>query len=764
MPDTIVKRSGAHEPFHAAKITRAAEAAMRAALESEAMRDGRIFEHPDPVAWASALDALTADVLTRLGEFSEVGVEHVQDAVEAALMDSGAHAAARAFVLYREERAKLRRTRLGAHPLAAVGDYVTVGKYARYRADLGRREVWGEIVDRVEAMHARRYPEERDRIAWAFAMVRDRKVLPSMRTMQFGGAAMEAVHSRGYNCVGGHITRVSAFGEALQMLLGGSGVGYSVQRHHVAQLPPLAMMDRSRVQHHVIADTIDGWGDAMTALVKAAVDGVWIEFAYHEIRPKGAPLKTSGGKAPGHLPLRKALEASRAILLGAQGRHLRPFEVHSILCHGADAVRAGGIRRSAMIAIFSPDDEEMATCKTGDWHPHSPHLSRANNSALILRHDAVREEFSALMHAAREWGEPGFVFADSREYMVNPCVEAGFYPVLEVEAEHLPHLARHGIEANVGDKLPGWQFCNLTSVNVAVCEHRREFYEACRAAAYIGTLQAGYTDFPYLGPVTELITRRDALIGVSLVGVMDRPEIGLDPQILELGARIVLHTNEDAAHRIGINPAARTTLAKPEGTSSLALGCIGSGVNPHHARRYFRRVRAGVNEPHHRHFAAQNPHMVDHIGPEGLDAVTFCVETPEGALTLADMTAVGFLEHVRTVQRHWVGTGTRHDHHSPGLTHNVSNTASIAPDEWEGVEDFLWHHREDFAGVSFMPAGGDKEYLFAPREEVVTAEDEARWNRLVEGYTPVDWRGFCEDEDATDLQGEIACAGGKCDL
>lgn len=741
-PQSVRKRDGTTtQAFDAHKIHRAIQGAW---IECRKLAD------------ETAIATIRHRVLRTLPP-GTIDVEQIQDAVEICLMKAGYHDVAKAFILYRKRRAEARAARRGADP-AAIADYTVLAKYARFDPLLGRRELYPEVVQRVEAMHLRRFPELGDEIRWAFDFVRTKRVLPSMRSMQFGGIAIEKNHNRLYNCSFALVDRPRVFAEALYLLLCGCGVGYSVQFEHVDKLPKLKYVDEKQIVHHTIGDSIEGWADALDELIQSYIHGYYVEFNYSAIRPEGSPLRTSGGKAPGHMKLKQALERIRGVLQNAQGRRLRPIECHDMMCHAADAVLSGGIRRSAMIALFSPEDSEMIYAKTGDWwkDDKTPWRANANNSVLWVRGETNEKQFKRTFEMIREWGEPGFVFANHRDYGTNPCSEIGLNPVLEVTKEL---AAKYGV--SVGTHLTGWAFCNLCEINAAAFETAQDFEDAAKAATLIGTLQASYTDMPYLGWVSEEIARRDALLGISMTGMLDRKDISCDPLLQEKVAKQIVEWNRDYAARIGINPAARTTCVKPAGTSSLALGAVASGHHAHHARRYFRRVTANENETVFQHFRAKNPHMC--IKKRNGDwLIEFVVQAPEGAILKEDISAIEFLEMVKSTQRHWVQPGTAREDDSPGLSHNVSNTVQVQDHEWDQVADYLWHNRRYFTGVSLLPATGDKLYANAPFEAVTTEADEARWNQILANYQPVDYSTMIEEEDTTNLAGEAACAGGAC--
>lgn len=751
-PAQVLKRGGSSQAFDSDKIRRAITKAF------EDIHPKITSKHESDIAYV----ARTVVQALSTGSRGPVSVEGIQDTVEAKLMEAGHYRASKAYILWRDLRARARAQRKRMPP-GAVSDYTTCAKYARWRKDLQRRELYNETVDRLEGMHLRRYPQLESLIRWSMNKVRAQETLPSMRSMQFGGEAIEVNHHRMYNCAFSLCDRPRFFAEAFYLLLCGCGVGFSVQKQHVAKLPPLKEVDETRVKHYIIPDDIEGWGYALEELFKGHIEGYYVEFAYHLVRDRGEGLSVSGGKAPGHLPLRKALECIRTILTQAAGRKLRPIEAYDIMCHGAEAVLSGGVRRSAMLALFSLDDDEMMTAKTGNWYSDTPWRSRSNNS-VVLRRDAPREEYDDIFEHTKQWGEPGLYFTDDEDTGANPCVEIGLNPVLSVEEDHIPLLQAEHPGVAVGDCITGWQMCNLSESNGAKFTSVEQALESIKAAAVLGTLQAGYTDFFFLGEVSKIICRREALIGVSMTGMMDVPEIAFDEDFQREAAKVVRETNQEVAALIGINPAARTTCVKPSGTASLALGCIGSGIHPHHARRYFRRITAHPQEPPYLYFKSINPHMCEKTSNPNADIITFCVEAPENAVLRDDLTALEFLQKVLDTKKHWVQEGTARPDSSPGVTHNVSNTITVREDEWDDVREFLWEHREYFSGVSMLSYVGDKEFTNAPREAVVNEVDEERWAYLVGNYTPVDYTQFLEVEDNTDLKGEVACSGGACEF
>ena len=640
----------------------------------------------------------------------------------------------------------------------ALQDYTFASKYARYLPDQKRRETWAEAVDRVRNMHIKRYPQIEREITWAFEQVKQRRVLGSQRALQFGGDPILKKNARIYNCIASYCDRLRFFQECFWLLLCGCGTGFSVQKHHVAKLPQFASEwtpetagsstsvalgnpefkgdgpvkvlvgnEKASIKKsstlpkkvYIIPDSIEGWSDSLGVLLSAYFEdgefpeyqGTEVVFDYSLIRPEGAPLGSSSGKAPGPKPLMRALEKIRDVLnrCVADGQKaLRPIDAYDIVMHASDAVLSGGVRRSATICLFSPDDEEMATAKIGNWFIENPQRGRSNNSALLLRGKTSKEDFQKLMGYVREFGEPGFVWSDSTELVVNPCVEIGLYPV------------------DIETGATGWEACNLCEINGRYCKNEEDYAVASKAAAIIGTCQAGYIDLDYLGSTTKKILSREALLGVSITGMMDNPDVLFNPELQQKMAKLILDVNEEIAAKIGINPTARATCVKPAGTTSCILGTA-SGIHPHHAMRYIRRSQANHLEPPMRHFKNFNPLAVEKSvwNVNGTDEViAFCIEVPKGAKTKNDIDAITLLDLVKLTQQNWVAAGTRKDRcvHD-WLVHNVSNTITVREDEWESVTDFIYDNRQWFCGISLLPISGDKDYPQAPFTAIYTPKE-----------------------------------------
>jgi ribonucleoside-triphosphate reductase len=611
-----------------------------------------------------------------------------------------------------------------------LSDITVFMKYAKFQPELNRRETWEELVTRNKEMHQRKYPHIKDEIEEVYKMVYDKKVLPSMRSLQFGGKPIEISPNRVYNCAYMPIDHVDSFSETMFLLLGGTGVGYSVQKHHVEKLPEIKKPNPERTRRYLIGDSIEGWADAIKVLMESYLGykSSTPIFDFSDIRHKGANLVTSGGKAPGPQPLKDCIHHITKVLDNKKdGERLSPIETHDIVCHIADAVLAGGIRRAALISLFSADDEEMISCKSGSWWEQNAQRGRANNSAVLLRHKITKEFFMDLWKRIElsGAGEPGIYLSNDKDWGTNPCCEIALRP---------------------------FQFCNLCEVNASDIESQEDFDKRVRAAAFIGTLQAGYTDFHYLRDIWKRTTEKDALIGVGMTGIGSGVVLGYD---MKKAAKAVKEENERVASLIKINKSARTTTVKPSGTSSLVLG-TSSGIHAWHNDYYLRRIRVGKNESIYSYLAINHPELIEdeYFRPHDTAVITIPQRAPEGSIVRHE-SVFQMLERVKKVSQEWIKPGHRNGQN----THNVSATVSIKEDEWELVGDWMWNNRDFYNGLSVLPYNGGT-YTQAPFEDC-TKED---FERLVKSLTDVDLTKVIELQDNTDLRGEAACAGGACEI
>lgn len=698
--------------------------------------------------------------------------------------------------------------------LNEISNYIFVSKYSRYMDDLNRRETWDEAVDRLLSMHLKKYSflnkEDKNKIKWAFDLVKQKRIVPSMRSLQFGGKAIESHQARMFNCCVRHIDSLRSFAEIFYLLLCGTGTGLGLSKFFLSRLPDLVNAEdkTGTVVSYVVEDTIQGWADSMEALLdcyfrNTPYTGRKIVFDYSKIRKKGERLKTGGGKAPGYKGLKNAhikiKELLDDVIENKNQTRLKSIDAYDILMHCADAVLSGGIRRSATCVVFDKDDEDMLNAKTlqkidksysfeeiGEevsggfstkiyegkvlkdgkkhelivkeweldnikkgfvnwWHLY-PQRGRSNNSVLLLRNETTLDEFKSIVERTKQFGEPGFVFADHPHTLFNPCFEISFIPVTD-------------------DGICGVQFCNLCSMNGRLTDTLEKFKENVEAYAIIGTLQAGYTSFPYLNKASEQLTREESLLGLSITGMMDNPDILLNAKNQKEMSKYSIEVNKDWSKKIGINQAARITCVKPEGTSSLVLG-TGSGIHPHHAKKYFRRVINNKIDNVYKFFKRHNPHMCElsvWSANKTDDVITFPIKIDENAKVKSDLNALEHLKIIKSTQQNWVLTGTTEANKKP-INHNVSCTVIVRPEEWPEVIEFIYENRKYFTAVSLLPSTGDKDYPQAPMEAVTTEADEVKWNELYLKMKSVDYTQLKEDDDKTSLSSEFSCSGGQCEI
>ena len=612
-----------------------------------------------------------------------------------------------------------------------LSDITVYMKYAKYLPQLNRRETWEELVTRNKNMHIKKYPELTEQIEEVYKSVYSKKVLPSMRSLQFGGKPIEISPNRVYNCAYLPIDHADSFHEIMFLLLGGTGVGYSVQHHHVNQLPPINKPYTKRTRRFLIGDSIEGWADAIKVLMKSYMGdrrSSKVTFDYSDIRAKGALLVTSGGKAPGPQPLKECIVKITGILDNKEdGDQLTTLETHDIVCHIADAVLAGGIRRAALISLFSAHDDAMIGAKTGHWWEEAPQRGRANNSAVLMRHKVTKDFFMDLWKRVKlsGAGEPGIYLNNDKDWGTNPCCEIALRP---------------------------YQFCNLCEVNASDIESQEDFNTRVKHAAFIGTLQAGYTDFHYLRDIWRETTEKDALIGVSMTGIGSGTVLGYD---MKKAASVVKRENTRVAKLIGINPAARCTTVKPAGTTSLALG-TSSGIHAWHNDYYIRRIRVGKNESMYKYLHKFHPELVedDYFRAHDTAVISIPQKAPEGSI-LRNESPFDLLERIKKVATEWVQPG----HRRGSNTHNVSATISLKEHEWAAAGQWMWDNRDNYNGLSVLPYDGGT-YTQAPFEDISSW----KYHQMMKSLTEIDLSNIYEGEDETNLSSELACAGGACEI
>jgi ribonucleoside-diphosphate reductase alpha chain len=608
-----------------------------------------------------------------------------------------------------------------------LSEITTYMKYAKYVPELKRRETWTELVTRNKEMHQKKFPQLKNEIEEAYKLVYAKKVLPSMRSLQFAGKPIELNNARIFNCSFLPLDDWRSFSEIMFLLLSGCGVGYSVQTHHIDQLPEIKIPTKQK--RYLIGDSIEGWADAVRMLCKAYFTGAPLPlFDYRDIRAKGAQLITVGGKAPGPEPLKECLFNLQKVFERKQnGDKLTSVEAHDMACHIADAVLSGGIRRAALISLFNLDDEDMLTCKFGNWWEENPQRGRANNSAVVMRHKIDEEEFFKLWKKIElsGSGEPGIYFSNDKDWGTNPCCEIA---------------------------LRSYQFCNLCEVNVSNVESQEDLNERVRVGAFIGTLQAAYTDFHYLRDIWRKTTEKDALLGVGMTGIGSGAILAYD---LKKAADLAKTENARVAEIIGVNKAARVTTVKPSGTSSLVLG-TSSGIHAWHNDFYIRRIRVGKNEAIYNYLAINHPELVedDFFKPTIQAVISVPQKAPAGSI-LRTENVIDMLERTKRFNLQWVKKG----HRKGANTNNVSATVSINENEWEQVGQWMWENRDTFNGLSVLPYFGGS-YTQAPFEDIT----EEQFNEMAQHLHNIDLSQIIEFTDDTALMDQAACAGGACEI
>ncbi|MCD6482581.1 MAG: hypothetical protein J7K80_02415, partial [Candidatus Izimaplasma sp.] len=533
--------------------------------------------------------------------------------------------------------------------------------------------------------------------------------LGAQRALQFGGDQLLKNHNKLYNCASTHCDRPEVFGETMHLLLSGAGVGFSVQKQHIKKLPQLTKRSKES-KTFIVPDSIEGWSKSIDILLSSffkdggkhpEYKGIKVYFDFSKIRPKGAMI-SGGFKAPGPEPLRKAITIIEELLISeikSKHKKMRSMIAYDIMMHLADAVISGGVRRSATICMFSYDDEDMITAKTGDWFITNPQRGRSNNSVMLLRNNTKHEEFAKIMDSVQHSGEPGFIWVDNLEFTLNPCVEVGMLPITTSGKS-------------------GFQLCNLTEINGGKSLTEDIFMYQCKVASIMGTLQAGYTDFKFLSKETKEIVERESLIGVGITGIMNNPEILTNKDILIKGAEEVKKWNKITAELIDINQAARTTVIKPSGNASVILETA-SGIHGEHSPRYLRHVQLNPETEVAQLLQNKNPKMCSQSVWGNDIAVAFPIISPETSIYKSDLLGIKQLEYVKLVQNSWIEAGTNIELCTdPLLRHNVSNTITV--DDWNKVTEYIYTNRTSLCGVSMLSAVGDKAYPQAPFTEVLT--------------------------------------------
>lgn len=632
-----------------------------------------------------------------------------------------------------------------------LADYVFLSKYSQRNSD-GRLEHWHETIERIYAMHEVKLNKlglwnigVQEMIHKAMAMENDKKILSSQRGRQFASpvetSGILKHEAKLYNCCSTYIDRVKVFSEIMYLLLCGCGVGYSLHKEYIDKLPKVKPCNGNKRLKFFVEDSIEGWADSINELMTSLFDGEICDIVFDAIRPEGSLID---GKfiAPGPKPLIEAHEHIKSVMKNAQGRKLKSIEIHDIICYIASAVVSGGVRRSAMIALFDKGDDLMLKAKTGNWWVENPQRAMANNSILSTLSDPMGySELKEKLQVIRQFGEPGFVNVKSYKNTVNPCGEIVMEPSINGET--------------------GFAFCNLVEINAERIHSKEEFFEACKVAAFVATIQSLYTDFKYLSPVSKEIAERDRAIGVSITGIYSNPI--LRGEVLRKGAKIVSETNGFLAKVVfGINASKACTTIKPSGNASSILGLYCSGIHPAHAEKYIRRVRIKTNSPEF--IALQHTPMVKVLkGDEAV--ISFPIEVNDKNVVCKDsVSAVEHLKFIGMVKHYWINKGSS----DKSSSNNISATVEVRDDEWNEVAAVLFTNDYLFTGVSLLPKLGDQIYDNAPFQRLSSEELVKEFNDIKEYIenNDIDFNYIMSNRDNI-FSGDMAaigCSGGSCEL
>lgn len=632
-----------------------------------------------------------------------------------------------------------------------LADYVFLSKYSQRNSD-GRLEHWHETIERIYAMHEVKLNKLglwnigiQEMIHKAMTMENDKKILSSQRGRQFASpvetSGILKHEAKLYNCCSTYIDRIKVFSEIMYLLLCGCGVGYSLHKEYIDKLPVVKKQTGKFLKFTKIEDSIEGWADSIDDLMYCLFNGYNCKLDFSAIRPEGALID---GKfvAPGPEPLIKAHENIRKVMLGAQGRKLTSIEVHDIICFIADSVVSGGVRRSAMIALFDKDDDLMLRAKTGSWWTENPQRAMANNSILTSVKDRLSyKEMKEKLQVIRQFGEPGVVNVADYSYTVNPCGEIVMKPSIDGNS--------------------GFAFCNLVEINAERVKTEKEFYEACEVASFVATLQSLYTDFKYLSAASREIAERDRAIGVSITGIYANPI--LQGEVLKAGAKIVAETNAKWAEAFGINRSRTCTTIKPSGNASSILGLYCSGIHPAHATKYLRRVRIKTYSPEF--IALKDTPMVKVLrGDEAV--ISFPIEVKSGWIVCKDsVSAVEHLKFIGMVKHYWINKGSIE---KKAISNNISATVEVRDDEWDEVAAVLFTNDYLFTGVSLLPKLGDQIYDNAPFQRLSSKEVKKEFNDIKQYLeaNEVDFNVIMSNRDniySGDMVA-VGCSGGSCEL
>lgn len=735
IPETVTKRDGRVVPFEMEKIEGAIEKCF-ISLERE------------PLTEITELAQRVVNIIA--AKYRQPTVENVQDIVEIVLQAAGEFEAAKAYILYRAEHAKMREERpIPAEVKEAFAQsdkyfptqlqkFQFFDKYSRFNYDLGRRETWVETVDRAVDYMKELAGSKLDTATYERVRktILEMRATPSMRLLATAGAQARRQNISVYNCSYLPADSIDSFSEALLISMSGCGVGFSVEGKYVEKLPRVKRQTESLPMTYTVPDSTEGWMESVKLGMALWFEGGDVKFDYSEVRPAGAILRTKGGRASGPEPLKMMLDFTRNRILSRQGSFLRPIDAHDIMCMIGQAAVSGGVRRTAMISLFDWDDAEMRTAKSGDFERDNWQRWNANNSVVMPDRGLTQQEFIKLMQDMfeSERGEPGLFnragiqkFIPERrkqaDFGVNPCGEIILRP---------------------------YEFCNLSIAVARNGDTYEDLRDKVEVAAILGTVQSLATNFPGLRPIWKQNCEEERLIGVDITGQMDCPTVQ-DPAVMSRLKQVVVETNRKYASILGINQAAAVTCVKPSGNSSQLLNCS-SGLHARWAPYYIRNVRVGANTAVYKVMKDVGVPMDPENGQTADNASTwvahFPVKSPEGAITRKQRSAMEQCEYWFKNKVFWT-------------EHNPSVTITYQPHEMIDLVKWIWEHIDYVGGMAFLPAM-DAKYAQMPYEEV----DKEAYEALVTKFPNIDFSKLYryEEEDFTKAAQEMACLAGACDL
>ena len=754
---TIIKRDGRIVPFDVEKIANAIVKGM-VTMQEGGIDEARIV--------AQQVYAELIRIKRKFANFVPT-VEGIQDVVEAELMRADYVKTAKHYVIYREERAKLRAKgfevpervrKLAADSRSyfrnALGEFVYYRSYSRWMENENRRETWIETVGRYmdfmkenigDKLKEAEYKEIREAILKQEAM-------PSMRLLQFSGKPARMTNVCAYNCSFIAPESFQDLAEIMYISMCGTGAGWSVESANVEKFPQIQMQTGEKVPTHVIPDSKEGWADALTLGATTWASGKDIEFDFSQLRPEGARLKTMGGKSSGPAPLIRLLSFTRQIMLARQGRRLRTIDLHDIICMIGDCVVSGGVRRSAMISLSDLDDELIRDSKKGAFYVNHPHRMLANNSAVYINKPTNEEflkEWMALVESRS--GERGIFNRGS----LASSLPARRIKVLKEYKGYFDSTGTH-IVGPMGTNpcgeiiLQSKQFCNLSEIVARSEDTEKTLLRKMRVAVILGTYQSSLTNFPYLSKEWKENCERERLLGVSITGQWDCPAVR-KPEVMRKLRDEAIKINKEFAKRFGISESTAITCVKPSGTLSQTVDCS-SGMHPRHSKYYIRRIRISATDSLFKMLKDQGVPYFPEVGQSAENATTYVLEfpvkAPNGSIFRDDLTGIEQLEYWKMVKENYT-------------EHNPSITISVGNDEWIEVANWVYKNWDIVGGLSFLPRE-DMVYKLAPYESI----DEKTYKELAKRMEHVDYSKIItyEKQNETDLKKELACVSGVCEI